>query len=352
MQELAGDAVPVLRLTGRSLRGPPEMALLASVMGLTPPSGDPSPADAANEAPGRVVLVSGEAAGSAAALKEAATERGLQPAVWGTLRPAHRGVPLAEVAETLRSAHEAHWKLTRPVLTQPTDWEPSEVRVAMNLTIDGGDVDDTRGGERFDAGHVVVLDGMVGEAERLALLDAITAPGWDHESGAPPEKGKLKGSATGRKWERETRDTTAEGAPPSWGLTEEGLAALQGPDAPRAVLEVQSRLAKLYPEFTVCHLPGAALEADGQVAGAEVAPLVANAAVSGDCFGWHRDAQPAELAPQAPWAERHGLYFNREDGASRLLSCSAFRALLPHTRADQPCIAPALTLQASRCWCR
>ena len=118
----------------------------------------------------------------------------------------------------------------------------------------------------------------------------------------------------------QTRDTTAEGAPPSWGLTEEGLAALQGADAPAAVLEVQSRLAKLYPEFTVCHLPGASLEADGQVAGAAVAPLVANAAVAGDCFGWHRDAQPAELAPAAPWAERHGLYYNREPGKPLLVS--------------------------------
>jgi hypothetical protein len=55
----------------------------------------------------------------------------------------------------------------------------------------------------------------------------------------------VKGGKDGRKWERETRDTTAEGAPASWGLTEEGLAMLQGPDAPPAVLEVQSRLAKL-----------------------------------------------------------------------------------------------------------
>ena len=320
MQELAGDAVPVLRVTGRSLRGPPELALLASVMRMPLASGDLTPAEAAAEAPGRVVLVSGEAAGAAAALKDAVTERGLQPAVWGALRPVHRGVPLAEVAESLRAAHEKHWNLTQPVVARETDWEPSTVRVAMNLTIDGGAVDDTRGGERFDSGSIVVLDGLVGEAERSALLDAITAPGWDHSSGAPPEKGKVKGGKDGRKWERETRDTTAEGAPASWGLTEEGLAMLQGPDAPPAVLEVQSRLAKLYPEFTVCHLNGASLEADGEVAGACVAPLVANAAVAGDSFGWHRDAQPAELSPAAPWAERNGLYYNREPGKPLLVS--------------------------------
>jgi probable phosphoglycerate mutase len=86
------------------------------------------------------------------------------------------------------------------------------------------------------------------------------------------------------------------------------------------VLEVQARLAKLYPEFTVCHMPGDAMEADGVSSGAQVAPLVANAAVSGDAFQWHRDAQPAELAGEAPWAERHGLYYNRQPGKPLLVS--------------------------------
>lgn len=40
---------------------------------------------------------------------------------------------------------------------------------------------------------------------------------WDHCSGAPPED----------KWERETTDTTAEDATPSWGLKEEFLTRLQ-----------------------------------------------------------------------------------------------------------------------------
>ena len=51
-----------------------------------------------------------------------------------------------------------------------------------------------------------------------------------------------------------------------------------------------------------------------------MAPLVANAAVAGDAFGWHRDAQPAELAGEAPWTERHGLYYNREPGKPLLVS--------------------------------
>ena len=83
---------------------------------------------------------------------------------------------------------------------------------------------------------------------------------------------------------------------------------------------MQSRVAKLYPEFIVCHLPGDAMEPSGVVQGAAVAPLVGNAAVHGDAFGWHRDAQPAELPGEAPWAERHGLYYNRQAGKPLLVS--------------------------------
>ena len=35
-------------------------------------------------------------------------------------------------------------------------------------------------GARLHYAHVVVLDDFVGEAERGALLDLLTAPGWDH----------------------------------------------------------------------------------------------------------------------------------------------------------------------------
>jgi hypothetical protein len=36
------------------------------------------------------------------------------------------------------------------------------------------------GGARLHYAHLVVLDGLVGEPERAALLDLLTAPGWDH----------------------------------------------------------------------------------------------------------------------------------------------------------------------------
>lgn len=34
-------------------------------------------------------------------------------------------------------------------------------------------------GLRLAYAHVVVLDGLFGEAQRAALLDLLTAPGWD-----------------------------------------------------------------------------------------------------------------------------------------------------------------------------
>jgi len=39
-------------------------------------------------------------------------------------------------------------------------------------------------------------------------------------------------------------------------------------------------------------------------------PFVANAAVHGDAFHWHVDADPSEFV-DSPWTQEHGRYFNR-----------------------------------------
>ena len=39
-------------------------------------------------------------------------------------------------------------------------------------------------------------------------------------------------------------------------------------------------------------------------------PFVANAAVDGDTFHWHVDADPSEFV-DSPWTQEHGRYFNR-----------------------------------------
>lgn len=38
--------------------------------------------------------------------------------------------------------------------------------------------------------------------------------------------------------------------------------------------------------------------------------FVANAAVCGDCFQWHVDADPWTFAEDCTWARQHGIYFN------------------------------------------
>ena len=88
-----------------------------------------------------------------------------------------------------------------------------------------------------------------------------------------------------------------------------------------AMKEVQSRLAALYPEYAIAHLPSDAIqhrsdarqESDGggpaELSGEATAghaggsgaeepavdcnQFVANAAVYGDCFQWHLDADPS-----------------------------------------------------------
>lgn len=90
------------------------------------------------------------------------------------------------------------------------------------------------------------------------------------------------------------------------------------------MLRFQARLARLLPRCALHHFSGALLEPGGVPQGARVAPLVANAAVWDDQFGWHRDAQPAEASAESPWAARFGLHSNREPGRPRLVSAVVY----------------------------
>lgn len=53
-----------------------------------------------------------------------------------------------------------------------------------------------------------------------------------------------------------------------------------------------------------------------------MAPVVGNAAVFGDAFSWHRDAQPHALARDSPWAERFGTAPARCGGSASPLLVS------------------------------
>jgi hypothetical protein len=54
--------------------------------------------------------------------------------------------------------------------------------------------------------------------------------------------------------------------------------------------QVQSRLATLYPDYTISRMAAGVL-------GEETCALVANAPVYGDAFQWHIDADPACVPP-------------------------------------------------------
>ena len=50
----------------------------------------------------------------------------------------------------------------------------------------------------------------------------------------------------------------------------------------------------------------------GSWGGLRIKTAVGNAAVNGEDFSWHLDMDPSSVDPTSPWAERFGLYVNRE----------------------------------------
>lgn len=117
------------------------------------------------------------------------------------------------------------------------------------------------------------------------LLDLLTAPGWDHSRGPPAAS-----------WARDTAD--GDGLPRTWGLRPGRMAELKTAPAAR---ELHARLRALYPRYDLAHMPAvvAPSAADGGRSRATCAQFVGNAAVPGDSYRWHVDADPAALDPAA-----------------------------------------------------
>ena len=209
--------------------------------------------------------------------------------------------------------------------------------------------------------HVVALDGVVDEDMRRALLERITAPGWDEATPQPPPG----------KWERRTADRPMaddrwrgdeagdaglgsdadsglgsaashredEASPrPTWGLTEAALRELDEDAAVSdwAFLEVHARLCALYPEWTISHMPVESLRMtrgggdgpEGSDAGKDdryrCDPFVANAAVANDGFRWHIDADPSSFPSRCDWTAAHGDYVNGEPGKPLFVSALVY----------------------------
>lgn len=89
---------------------------------------------------------------------------------------------------------------------------------------------------------------------------------------------------------------------------------------PKALVALQSRVAALYPGYTLGHMPVHAMAAgsgtgeddeDGE--GLCLSPFVGNAVMPGDAAGnWHLDADPDGLPVDSAWVRHYGWYVNRE----------------------------------------
>lgn len=235
-------------------------------------------------------------------------------------------------------------------LPETPPWNPASVDVAMNLRMDAAFVHRADGdGARVHYSHIVVLDAFFNEEQRAAMLAGIADQDVAEGGGGahPPSSS----------WERQTAD--GAGLPPTWGLQPDAMAQLHTCDAAtplgRAMRQVHGRLCALYPEYLIGHMPSDVIQAvmDGGVDGGtaqgeerheereqeereeeesgasrvskrarrqvDCGRFVANAAVVGDCFQWHIDADPSMFWP-GPWVERFGHYFNGEPGRPLLVT--------------------------------
>ena len=108
-----------------------------------------------------------------------------------------------------------------------------------------------------------------------------------------------------------------------------------------ACAKVHSRLARMYPEVHIAHMPSDAIQGahafpspppspspGGDGAPPVVPPpppvdcdnFVGNAAVRGDEYAWHVDADPAGFPATGAWARAFGHYCNGEPGRPLLVS--------------------------------
>jgi probable phosphoglycerate mutase len=323
---------------------------------------------------GRTALFVGDpsfAAAYASSLNDTLMSSELWPCVVAAATPKHAQKPLREAVREIRDAHARRHGLVRPLAVDPSlaAIPPPGATLAMNLEIDASDAvpisttaaaavlteheeheEQERGGKngngnsgnssttpppvltRRDASHVVVIDGLVTDAERAELMAALTFEGYDPSAPPPSDR-----------WEAKLVDRAGE--PPTWGLKAAAIRSLLR-SPPRALVALQSRLAALYPEFELCLMPSRAMRGgggeddeeddenhennDGLGGGNEdddddddedfIAPLVANAVAPGDPCAWHVDADASLLPADAPFALQYGAYFNREPGLPLLVT--------------------------------
>ena len=197
-----------------------------------------------------------------------------------------------------------------------TDAKEKEFIPSLHIELDGAMIENiySPGETLFDTSSILVFDDLLEESLRKRLLNVVK--GYP-ENTDTDEWNDIRDGPDPNRWVRggliDVVDDEAEKNEPScWGLTDEAIMDICFGDHP-AVLEFESKLAQLFPDFIVTRLPEA-------VFGACVSPLTANAPTHGDSFNYHIDADPLQM-PDSPWSDVFGLYPNRSLGKPRFVSC-------------------------------
>ena len=136
-------------------------------------------------------------------------------------------------------------------------------------------------------------------------------------------------------WVRDDCAPPHSRASPTWGLKPDAMRRLETDAATNdwAFRELHGRLAKLFPDLELAHMPADAMRPRAESAAAESAAesesaspshacdaFVANAATHGDAFRWHVDADPTSLPLASPFVDALGSYVNGDPGKPRLVS--------------------------------
>eukprot|EP00658_Telonema_sp_P-2_P006618 TRINITY_DN12501_c0_g1_i3.p1 TRINITY_DN12501_c0_g1~~TRINITY_DN12501_c0_g1_i3.p1 ORF type:complete len:385 (+),score=90.56 TRINITY_DN12501_c0_g1_i3:231-1385(+) len=201
------------------------------------------------------------------------------------------------VIKWIQEQRDADEQDCEPVKLVESTWDPSRVKVALHGGLDAAEAEG-----REDVSRVVVFDGMFGEDERRQIFKTLLGPGGSEAHPCPPVD----------RWQLSVCDDGA--GKPTWGPNAEVLEQLLSNPG---VIEIQSRLAKLYPQYTVAHIPAVDLTTGGHEIMAH--RMVANAPLADESFDWHIDADPA-LLPDSPFVTRHGRYPNRQPGKPLFVS--------------------------------
>ncbi|KAL4444049.1 hypothetical protein ABPG75_011786 [Micractinium tetrahymenae] len=313
-----------------------------------------------------------------------------------------------------------------------TSWDPASANVTLNVRLDGCicPSEASPEGARISYSHAVVLDEFIPDSVRHQLLQFLlhgddstgsqangavgSAPTEHHHQQQQPDQqqhqeqqqtgqqggpeGPRQQPLPAARWERRTTDMA--GAAPTWGVRQHVLRELASGRLP-VMQEVHARLARLYPECDIAHLPSEAIQlapgeaqaaaaqphqqqqqqqqpdeqrqqqpgqgpgqeqqqqqrgqgpgpeqqqqqddpavdaarpskrsrtadgggtssgAGGASSSVDCACFVANAAVAGDTFRYHVDADPTSFPDGSPWHAAYGDYFNGEPGRPLLAS--------------------------------